>query len=411
MNNELLTILEYLEQERGISREKLVEAIEKAILNASRKSIHPATNLDVKIDLTTGNIKVWALLEVVKENPTDDQILIETAKTRFPKTKNGETVKWEVTPRNFGRIAAQTAKQTILQQLRKAEKAIVQEEFSSKLGEIVSGIVRRFEAGNIIVDFGKAEGILSHRDKMPGDSYAQGDRLCAILKAVEGLGSGPSLILSRSAPEFVLKLFEREVSEVHDGIVTIIKIAREAGLRSKIAVASKDPNIDPIGACVGMKGMRVKNVTGELNGEKIDIVKYDDDLRAFAANALQPATIKSIDIDQVAKSLNIKVAPDQLSLAIGKRGQNVRLTTKLLDWKINIVGEEDHHAAFEEQLDLTIKTLSESTGISAESAKILINNGYLTIEGVKAADIADISKIEGLSEEDIGKIKELVGKP
>ncbi|HPN83985.1 MAG TPA: transcription termination factor NusA [Victivallales bacterium] len=296
MNSELLTILEYLEQERGIGKDKLIETVEKAVLNASRKSIHPASNLEVKLDLKSGDIKAWAMLEVVEKNPTDDQITLQKVKTRFPDAEIGETVRWEVTPSNFGRIAAQTARQTIMQQLRKAEKAIVKEEFKDKIGEIVSGTVRRFEAGAIIVDFGKAEGILSLRDKMPGDMYSQGERISALLKSVEVAGSGPSLILSRTAPEFVTKLFEREVSEIHDGIVQIKKIAREAGARSKIAVSSKDPNIDPIGACVGMKGMRVKNVTSELNGEKIDIVEFDEDISSFAMKAFQPAQIKKIDI-------------------------------------------------------------------------------------------------------------------
>lgn len=404
MNNELLAVLEYLEQERGIGKERLAEAVEKAILNASRKSIHPASNLEVKLDLKTGDIKAWALLEVVQKNPNNDQILLDKARTKYPSVQIGETIKWEVTPSNFGRIAAQAAKQTISQQLRRAEKAIVKEEFQDKIGEIVSGTVRRFESGSIIVDFGKAEGILGLKDKMPGDTYSQGERVSALLKSVETSGGGPSLILSRTAPEFVMKLFEREVSEIHDGIVEIKKIAREPGSRTKIAVASKDPNIDPIGACVGMKGMRVRNITSELNGEKIDIVQYDEDIRNFALKAFQPAEIKKIDIDENSHTLNLTVAPEQLSLAIGKRGQNVRLTTKLLDWRVNIISEEEAQNAFREQIDNTIKTLSETISISAETAGALVKNGYLTIDGLKAADPADIKKIEGITEDDLQKI-------
>lgn len=404
MNNELLAVLEYLEQERGIGKERLAEAVEKAILNASRKSIHPASNLEVKLDLKTGDIKAWALLEVVQKNPNNDQISIDKARTKYPSVQIGETIKWEVTPSNFGRIAAQAAKQTISQQLRRAEKAIVKEEFQDKIGEIVSGTVRRFESGSIIVDFGKAEGILGLKDKMPGDTYSQGERVSALLKSVETSGGGPSLILSRTAPEFVMKLFEREVSEIHDGIVEIKKIAREPGSRTKIAVASKDPNIDPIGACVGMKGMRVRNITSELNGEKIDIVQYDEDIRNFALKAFQPAEIKKIDIDENSHTLNITVAPEQLSLAIGKRGQNVRLTTKLLDWRVNIISEEEAQNAFREQIDNAVKTLSETISISTETAGALVKNGYLTIDGLKAADPADIKKIEGITEDDMQKI-------
>jgi N utilization substance protein A len=406
MNNELLATLEFLEQERGISKEKLLDTVEKAILSASRKSIHPASELEVKISLKTGEIKAWAILEVVEtDTHNDDQISLIKAKTKYSDTKIGDKIKWEVTPCNFGRIAAQTAKQTILQQLRKAEKAIVKEEFSDKIGQIVSGLVRKFEDGNTIIDFGKAEGILTQKEKMPGDSYAQGDRICAILKGLEESGHGPSLILSRSVPEFVIKLFEREVSEIRDGIVEIKKIAREPGARSKIAVASKDQNVDPIGACVGMRGMRVKNVTEELNGEKIDIIKYSDDIAAFAENALQPATIKKIDVDNSAKTLNIKVPSDQLSIAIGKKGQNVRLTAKLLEWKVNIIEEKESKTIFEEKLVSAIKTLSDAMSIGEKSAKALVQNGFLSIEGIKAADIQDLIKIEGLEEEDIEKIK------
>ncbi len=410
MNKELLAILEYLEQERGIGKEKLAEAVEKAILNASKKSINPATNIEVKLDLKTGDIKAWAILEVVEANPNDDQITLQKAKTKLPSAKIGDSVKWEVTPSNFGRIAAQAAKQTITQQLRKAEKAIVKEEFEDKIGEIVGGTVRRFESGAVIVDFGKAEGILSLHDKMPGDVYSQGERISALLRSVETSGSGPSLILTRTAPEFVAKLFEREVSEIHDGIVQIRKMAREPGSRTKIAVTSKDPNIDPIGACVGMKGMRVKNVTSELNGEKIDIVEFDDDLKSFAMKAFQPAQIKKIDVDEATHSLNITVEPEQLSLAIGKRGQNVRLTTKLLDWKVNIMSEEETKAAFQEQIDTAVKTLSEAMSISPESARLLVSNGYLTVDGLRAAELSDIAKIEGMPEEDIAKIKDIRNK-
>ncbi|HPO90391.1 MAG TPA: transcription termination/antitermination protein NusA, partial [Victivallales bacterium] len=240
-----------------------------------------------------------------------------------------------------------------------------------------------------------------------GDDYVQGERVSALLKAVETSGGGPSLILSRSAPEFVIKLFEREVAEISDGTVQIKRIAREPGSRTKIAVWSKDPNVDPIGACVGMKGMRVKNITSELNGEKIEIVQYDDDIRNFALKAFQPAEIKKIEVNEEEHLLNITVSPEQLSLAIGKRGQNVRLTTKLLEWKVNIISEEEEKQAFQEQIEKATKILSEQINISQEAARLLVSNGFLTLDGIKAADFADISKIEGLSETDLEKIKQL----
>ncbi|OGV38031.1 MAG: transcription termination factor NusA [Lentisphaerae bacterium GWF2_49_21] len=411
MNNELLSTLDYIEQERGISREVLIEAIEKAILSASKKSIHPASELDVKIDRTSGQIKAWAKLQAVESKPTCDQILLSVARERYPNAKVGEIVKWEVTPKNFGRIAAQYAKNTIMNQLRKAEKEIVFEEFKDRIGQVVSGVVRRFEAGSIIIDMQKAEGVLSPKDKIPGETYMQGDRINAILKKIDPSGSGPSLLLSRVSDDFIKKLFEREVSEIHDGIVQIKAIAREPGSRTKIAVQSTDAHVDPVGACVGMRGMRVKNITTELGGEKIDIVPFDEDIKVFASKALQPAALKLIEVDEAAKTLNIKVATDQLSLAIGKRGQNVRLTSKLLGWKININAEEVVvETTFEEKLGQTIESLSETLKIDKEIAQKLVSGGFLSVEGLKAVDAADISKIQGLDEDEAKKVLQSLKK-
>ncbi|MFZ2654698.1 MAG: transcription termination factor NusA [Victivallales bacterium] len=405
MNNELLATLDYIEQERGISREVLIEAIEKAILSASKKSIHPASELDVKIDRESGQIKAFAMLGVVDSIPTCDQIILAAARERYPNAKVGDVVKWEVTPKNFGRIAAQYAKNTIMNQLRKAEKEIVFEEFKERIGQIVSGIVRRFEAGSIIIDMQKAEGVLSPKDKIPGENYMQGDRINAILKKIDPAGSGPSLVLSRVSDDFIRRLFEREVSEIHDGIVQIKAIAREPGSRTKIAVFSSDSHVDPVGACVGMRGMRVKNITSELGGEKIDIIPFDEDVKVFASKALQPAALKHVSTDEATKTIDIKVAPDQLSLAIGKRGQNVRLTSKLLGWKININAEEPVvEVTFEEKLGQTISSLSEILKIDAETAKKLVSGGFLSVEGLTAVDASDISKIPDLSEDEAKKV-------
>lgn len=334
MNNELLATLEYIEQERGISKEQLVDAVEKAILTASRKSIHPASNLAVKLDRQTGEIRAWAQLEVVDTFPNNDQITIEKAKEKYPDVQLGDVVEWEVTPKNFGRIAAQTARQAILQQLRKAEKAIVKEEYDEKVGEIVNGTVKRIEAGAIIVDLQKSEGIIAAKDKVPGEQYMVGERINALLVKVDTLVSGPSLILSRSNPGFVKKMFEREVSEIHDGVVEIAGIAREAGMRTKIAVRSNDPRIDPVGACVGMRGMRVRNITSELGNERVDIIRYEDDIKVYAANALHPAKLESISVDENRRMLTIRVNSENSRLAFGKKAQNVRLAQKLIGWNI-----------------------------------------------------------------------------
>ena len=411
MNSELLATLEYIEQERGISKEQLVDAVEKAILTASRKSIHPASNLAVKLDRQTGEIRAWAKLEVVDTFPNNDQITIEKAKEKYPDVQLGDEVEWEVTPKNFGRIAAQTARQAILQQLRTAEKAIVKEEYDEKVGEIVNGTVKRIEAGAIIVDLQKSEGIIAAKDKVPGEQYMVGERINALLVKVDTLVSGPSLILSRSNPGFVKKLFEREVSEIHDGVVEIAGIAREAGMRTKIAVRSNDPRIDPVGACVGMRGMRVRNITSELGNERVDIIRYEDDIKVYAANALHPAKLESISVDENRRMLTIRVNSENSRLAFGKKAQNVRLAQKLIGWNINFVTDDAaKEDSFEEKKTQYISQLSSELSISPEKAEILVNNGYLTVEGLKSAGISDIAAIKGMDEETVNAISEGLAK-
>ena len=406
MANELLTILEYIEQERGISREILAQAVEKALMTASRKSIHPAKDLIVKVDKDTGDIKVWAKLEVVEATPNNDQILLERVKEKMPDVKLGDVIEWEVTPGNFGRIAAQTARQAIMQQLRKAEKDIVHDEYIDKVGQIVNGIVRRIESGNIVVDLGKAEGVLNQKHKIFGEHYMPGDRINALLLKVDTLSAGPSLILSRTLPEFVIRLFEREVAEIHDGVVEIMGIAREAGSRSKIAVRSKDQRVDPIGACVGMRGMRVKNITTELGGERVDIIRYDDDIRTYAINAMQPAKPSAIQVDKDKKTLEVMVSKDQSKLAYGKKAQNVRLCAKLLGWTINIhtLDEENKEETFEEKIARAVQNLSEALDVDAAIAQVLVSHGFLTVEGLRDAGADEIRAIDGLEEDDIRQI-------
>jgi N utilization substance protein A len=288
-----------------------------------------------------------------------------------------------------------------MQHLRKAEKANVKEEYEARIGEIVNGIVRRFENGNIVVDLGKAEGILSARDKIPGEQYMIGDRINALLIRVDTSGSGPSLVLSRASDKFVVRLFEREVSEIHDGIVTIKATAREPGSRTKLAVDSTDGRVDPIGACVGLRGMRVKNITTELNGERIDIIRYDSDIRTFATNALQPAKPKAIAVDEKKKALTVYVTSDQARLAFGKRAQNVRLSSKLVGWNMSIIEDTEKEESFEEKKEKAIAALAEKVGIDTGLAEKLVNSGFLSIEGLRAAGPDDFQKIEGVSEAEL----------
>ena len=405
MNNELLTILEYLEQERGISREVLVKAVESALLSASRKSIHPASQLKVEVDPATGEIKAWARLTVVDSFPNNDQLIIDRAREKYPDVQVGDELDWEVTPKNFGRIAAQTAKQAIMQQLRRAEKENVKAEFAEQIGKIINGVVRRFESGNIVIDFQKAEGLLTSKEKIFGEQYMAGDHINALLLDVETKTSGPSLIVSRTHPDFVRQLFEREVSEIHDGIVEIIKVAREAGSRSKISVKSNAPRVDPVGACVGMRGTRVKNVTTELGGERIDIIPYDEDIRQYAINALQPAKVKSVDINEDKNELIVYVTADQSRLAFGKKAQNVRLSSKLIGWNINIqIIEPKKEESMEDKIQKAAQALAEAVGVSKDTAFKLVSNGYVSYEGILAAGEDEILSIDDIDADEIGKI-------
>lgn len=411
MNHELLAILEYIEQERGISKEQLAEAVEKALLSASRKSIHPASDLEVKLDRSTGEIKAWAKLEVVEAFPNNDQISIDKVREKDPTARVGDIINWEVTPKNFGRIAAQTARQAILQQIRKAEKDIVQDEFKDKVGELISGTVRRIESGSVIVDVQKAEGVIAGKDKVPGEQYMPGDRIYAVLVKVDTLSAGPSLILSRSTPVFVKKLFEREVSEIHDGVVEIVGIAREAGARTKIAVRSNDSRVDPVGACVGMRGMRVRNITNELGGERVDIIRYEEDIKAYLANAMHPAKLSAILVDSEKKLLTVHVDQENSKLAFGRKAQNVRLAQKLTNWNINLViDEEQPEESFEEKKAHMTEQLAADLSIASSEAELLVNNGYPTVEGLKEVTVEELAKIDGLPREAAERIVDAVAK-
>ena len=403
MGNELLQILDYIEQERGISRDSLIRALENAILIGSRKSIHPANELKVKIDPATGAIRAWAMLEVVEENPTCDQLVVARARERFPDVKLGDIVEWEVTPHNFGRIAAQTARQAMIQQLRKAEKENVQDELADRVGTILNGIVRRFDAGSIIIDFQRAEGIMPAKEKVHGEQYQPGERINAYLQKVDINTAGPSLIVSRACPEFVLKLFEREVSEIHDGVVVIKGIAREAGNRTKVAVMSTDPRVDPVGSCVGVRGNRVRNITAELGMERIDIVPWDADIRKYATNALLPAKVQSVEVNEEKHELVVRVTEEQSKLAFGKKAQNVRLCSKLIGWNITIQNEEpkDEKGSIRDQLRQAAARLAADLDISEKTANLLISNGYVTVDGVKEAGRDTLLELEGVDAEEI----------
>ncbi|RKL62058.1 transcription termination/antitermination protein NusA [Thermoanaerobacteraceae bacterium SP2] len=340
MNIEFIEAIEQLEKEKGISKEVLLEALEASLISAYKKNYGSAQNVAVNIDRDTGEVKVFS-----KKTVTDDvkdpllEIDIEEASTLFPTAKIGDVISIEVTPRKFGRIAAQTAKQVVMQRIREAERNIIYEEFSGRETDIVTGVVQRFDKKNIIIDLGKIEVVLPPNEQIPTENYNQGDRIKVYILEVKKTTKGPQITVSRSHPGLVKRLFELEVPEIFEGIVEIKGIAREAGSRTKIAVYSKNENVDPVGSCVGPKGARVQAVVEELKGEKIDIIKWDKNISTFISNSLSPARVLEVAIEENNKIARVTVAENQLSLAIGKEGQNARLAAKLTGWKIDIKSE------------------------------------------------------------------------
>jgi N utilization substance protein A len=396
MNGELIAVLEYLEREKGIDKEILLEAVEQALLQASKKSVGPSRDLRIEIDRSTGHIRAFAKLIVVEHvSSKHDEISLRDARRQHPNAQLGETIEVEVTPQNFGRIAAQTAKQAMLQRIRQVEKDMVYEEFKGRAGDIVSGTVRRFERNDVIIDLGRIEAIMPGRERVPTEEYQSGDRIRGYILSVTNSAHGPEIVMSRSHPDFVRRLFELEVSEIADKTVEIKAIAREAGYRTKIAVSSRDEKVDPVGACVGMRGMRVKNIVRELGGEKIDIIRWDPNVRQFVANALAPAKLKSLSLDEATRTVRIIVDPDQLSLAIGKKGQNARLTAKLTGWKVDIEKEETAELGFEEKVARAITQMASIPGIDHDTAQRLVTSGIHSLEGLLAVETGDLAEILG----------------
>ena len=340
MNLELIGALNELERERGISREIILDAIQAAIISAYKRSDDAAQNVRVEVSEKSGQIRVFAQKEVVEEvlDPANE-ISLDDAREINPNYAVGDIVEVEVTPRDFGRIAAQTAKQVVIQRIREAERTLVYEEFANREGDVVTGIIQRTDHRNVFVDLGKVEAILPPSEQMPRESYVPGNRIKAYVSEVRQTTKGPQVILSRTHPGLLKRLFELEVPEIHDGVVEIRAVAREAGNRSKIAVSSRDPNVDPVGACVGPRGMRVQAIVQELKGEKIDIVEFSINPERFVANALSPARVMRVIVNEAEKTARAIVPDHQLSLAIGREGQNARLAARLTGWKIDIKSE------------------------------------------------------------------------
>lgn len=367
MNNELLTILDSIERDKGIKKEILVKAIESALVSAARKKLGKhVMDIKVEFDSETGDFKVFG--------PDGNEV-------------SG----------SFGRISAQTAKQVIIQKIREAERDVVFEEYQHKVNDIATGAVHRFEKGMIIVDLGRAEGVLPRREVPQNEEYRQGDRIKALIMEVRRTPKGPEILLSRTNAGLVKRLFELEVPEIYEAIVEIKSVSREAGDRTKIAVYSKDEKVDPVGACVGMRGQRVKDIVRELGGEKIDIVRWSIDTGEFISSALSPAEISSVRLNEAEKRAEVIVADDQLSLAIGKRGQNVRLAAKLTGWNIDLRSKTEIEKVNQMPID-------EIKGVGPKTEKALVKAGFKTAGKIAKADIKELTKVDGVGKKTAEKI-------
>ncbi|MFA5339319.1 MAG: transcription termination factor NusA [Candidatus Omnitrophota bacterium] len=390
MNGELLSVLDHLEREKGIDREVLIAAVESALVSAAKKALGSQTEeVEVKMDRKSGEVTVFSGGKEVKSG-------------------------------DFGRIAAQTAKQIIIQKIREAERDVIFTDYTSRVGSVVTGTVYRFEKGNIIVDLGKTEGFIPKSEQSSKENFRQGDRIKAYVVEVKKTGKGPQIVLSRANTGLIKKLFELEIPEIYEGIVEVKSISREAGDRTKIAVFSKDEKIDCVGACVGMRGSRVKNIVKELQGEKIDIVRWSDDTKEYILASLNPAKISTVKLDKEAKRAQVTVDDDQLSLAIGKKGQNVRLASKLTGWEIDIKPKvallegapaaekkaaepEEAKAAGKEEKE-GVPDISSLEGVGPKTKGLLEEAGLDSIEKIAASSVEELTKIKGIGEKTAEKI-------
>ena len=372
-NKELILALEELEKEKGMKKDYILEAIETALVTAYKRNFDALENVKVVMDRQTGATHVYSIKEVIKDaNDEATEISLKEAHKINPDLKEGDTVEIEIVPRNFGRIAAQTAKQVIIQKLREAEREIIYNEFNDRKGEIVSGLIQKADKNIVVMDLGKLEGVMPAKEQIPTEHYRVNDKIKGYVLDVErGAKGAPQVIVSRSHPDFVRKLLEFEIPEIYEGVIEIKSVSRDPGNRSKVAVYSPDPNIDPVGSCVGQKGVRIQNVINELNGEKIDVIEWNEDPSIYIASSLLPAQILAVDVKEEEKFAQVIVPDDQLSLAIGKAGQNARLAARLTNWKIDIKSEtqfrEMLNKAQEEQVEETEEV--EKTDIAEENAE------------------------------------------
>jgi len=407
MSSEILSVLEYMEKEKGIPRADMISTIINAIKTAALKGVNSGQELKIEISPKNGQLKAWSVLKVV-DSIADPKLQIHVEKAQVFKAGAviGDTIEKEIDPSYLGRIAAQTARQAIMQRLRAFEKERIYDDFKDSVGDIVSGTVRRRERNDLFIDLGKAEAVMPGKEQVPGEEYAPGERIRCILLEIENSSRGPEIILSRASPKFVRRLFELEVTEIADGTVKIEAFAREPGYRTKIAVTSTDPKVDPVGACVGARGARVKSIVRELGGEKIDIIPYHADTKEMLVEALKPAVPREIILDEKNKRMLVRVVNDDLAVAIGRKGQNARLTSRLVGWRLDI---EEFKTTAADPRAQAIGLLTSTFSFDPNIAERLVANGInspAAFEGVEAADLVGM----GFSEtEAAGVIAKLSG--
>lgn len=403
---ELLQIADAVAREKSIDRQIVLASMEDAYAKAARSRYGQETNVQAEIDPKTGELRLWRHLLVVDavENPAVE-ISLKDAMRSNPAAQVGDAIADKLPPFTLGRIAAQSAKQVIVQKVRDAERDRQYDEFKERIGEIINGVVKRVEYGNVIVDLGRGEGIVRRDDLIPRETFRVGDRIRAYVFDVRREPRGPQIFLSRTHPQFMTKLFTQEVPEIYDGIIEIKAVSRDPGSRAKIAVISRDSSIDPVGACVGMRGSRVQAVVGELQGEKIDIIPWSPDIATFIVNALQPAEVAKVVLDEESERIEVVVPDDQLSLAIGRRGQNVRLASQLTGWDIDILTEAEESERRQKEFAERTTLFMEALDVDEVVGQLLASEGFRSVEELTYVDLAELASIEGFDEDTAAEIQ------
>src|SRR6202521_4852169 len=403
---ELLQIAEAVAREKSIDRSIVIAAMEEAIAKAARSRYGAETNVHAELNARTGELRLSRHLLVVDQvENSATQITLEDARKHNPAAQLGDTIADALPPLEYGRIAAQSAKQVIIQKVREAERDRQYEEFKDRIGEIVNGQVKRVEYGNVIVDLGRGEGIVRRDELIPRETFRYGDRIRAYIYDVRREQRGPQIFLSRTHPQFTAKLFAQEVPEIYDGIVEVKSVARDPGSRAKIAVTSNDSSIDPVGACVGMRGSRVQAVVNELQGEKIDIIPWSSDAATFIVNALQPAEVMKVVLDEDSTRIEVVVPDDQLSLAIGRRGQNVRLASQLTGWDIDILTEAEESERRQKEFAERTSAFMEALDVDETVAQLLASEGFRSVEEIAYVEPREFALIEGFDAETAAEIQ------